>query len=317
MNILVTGGAGFIGSHVCDALIAQGHGVLCVDNLLLGKRENVAHLFVHDRFSFVEHDIRDKTAMDPVFAKGQFNVVFHLAANSDIAQSFADPSVDYQYTFETTYRTLELMKKHAVRQIVFASTSAVYGEAQGQLSEDCGPLLPVSHYGAAKLASEAFISSFVANYGFQAWIARFPNVVGERGTHGVIVDFIGKLRQNPDELEVLGNGEQYKPYLYVTDLVDALCFLWKHAQEPLNLYNIGVDSRTRVKDIAHIVAETMGFNPRIRYTGGDRGWIGDVPEFQYDLSKIHNLGWRSHMSSDEAVKKAAERLVGAAKRGCV
>ncbi len=150
------------------------------------------------------------------------------------------------------------MKKYDVKKIVFASTSAIYGDTSDLLHEDYGPLKPVSHYGASKLASESFISSFVENYDLQAWIVRFPNVVGERATHGVIYDFIKKLRRNPEKLEVLGDGEQYKPYLYVKDLVEAILFVWENTNDKLNIYNLGVDSRTKVKDIAKMVIEEMG-----------------------------------------------------------
>ncbi len=310
MNALITGGAGFIGSHLADSLRARGYNVVALDNLSLGRIENVSHLIGTGGFEFVKGDILDEAMLDALFARCGFEVVFHMAANSDIARSRENPAIDLNSTFMTTYRTLDAMRRHNVRRIIFASTSAVYGEAQGRLTETYGPLLPVSHYGAGKLASEGFISSFGENYGIRAWITRFPNVVGERATHGVIFDFINKLRNNPAELEVLGNGEQYKPYLYVKDLVDAILFVYDKADAKLNLYNLGVESRTRVRDIARMVIEEMGLGAKIRYTGGDRGWVGDVPEFNYDLSKIHALGWRAAVNSDEAVRKSIRYILG-------
>ena len=160
-----------------------------------------------------------------------------------------------------------------------------------------GPLFPVSHYGAAKLASEGFISSFAENYGLNAWICRFPNVVGERTTHGILHDFIKKLVKDPHRLEVLGDGNQNKPYLYVKDLADAILFCWTRAKDKLNYFNIGVNSRTRVKRIVEIVTSNMGLAPDIVYTGGDRGWVGDVPEFSYDLTKITKLDWKPRYTS--------------------
>ncbi|NPA65090.1 MAG: NAD-dependent epimerase/dehydratase family protein [Epsilonproteobacteria bacterium] len=308
-NILLTGGAGFIGSHLADALCEEKHNVVVLDNLSLGRKENISHLLGKEGFEFVEGDILDEDLLEELFAKHDFDVVFHMAANSDIAQSFANPSIDKDNTFMTTYVLLEKMKKHGVDKIVFASTSAIYGDTSDLLHENYGPLQPVSHYGASKLASESFISSFTENYGLQAWITRFPNVVGERATHGVIYDFIKKLRKNPEELEVLGDGEQYKPYLYVKDLVEGILYVWKNADEKFNVFNLGVDSRTKVKDIAKFVIEEMGLESRIRYTGGDRGWVGDVPEFNYDLSKIHNFGWKAQHTSDEAVKKAIRYIL--------
>lgn len=309
MKILITGGAGFIGSHLCDYLYEKNYNIVVVDNLSLGKKDNIKHLFGKKDFKFIKSDILYIDELDLIFDKHSFDIVFHMAANSDIAQSYDNPDIDKDNTFITTYNILKMMKKYNVKKIVFASTSAIYGDTSNLLHENYGPLKPVSHYGAAKLASEAFISSFVENYDMQAWIVRFPNVVGERATHGVIYDFINKLRINPKELEVLGDGEQYKPYLYVKDLVEAILFVWKNSNEKLNIYNIGVDSRTKVKDIAKMVIEEMKLDATIKYTGGDRGWIGDVPEFNYDLTKIHNLGWKASSSSDEAVRKAIKYIL--------
>jgi UDP-glucose 4-epimerase len=202
------------------------------------------------------------------------------------------------------------MKEYGVKKLVFASTSAIYGETMDVLHENYGPLQPVSMYGASKLASEGYITAFCANYGIQTWITRFPNVVGERFTHGVIYDFVKKLEKDPSRLEVLGNGEQFKPYLYVKDLVEGILFVWKNAKDNVNVYNLGVESRTKVKDIAAMVIEEMGLKAKIEYTGGDRGWIGDVPEFKYDLSKIHKLGWKATKTSNESVKIAIQRALG-------
>ena len=315
MNILVTGGAGFIGSHLCDALVEAGHRVTVIDNLLLGREENIAQLFDCERFKFVQGDILNTFFLDKVFAENIFDTVFHLAANSDIQKGGLNPVIDFDLTFLTTFNLLQCMKKHQVKKLVFASTSAVYGETTDMLHETYGPLLPVSNYGAAKLASEAYISAFSSNCDFQVWIARFPNVVGERFTHGVIHDFIHKLRNNPDELEVLGDGEQIKPYMYVKDLVAGLIFIWQHAKERINLYNLGTESRTKVREIAQMVIEEMQLQAKITYTGGDRGWMGDVPEFKYDLSKIHSMGWQAKYTSNEAVNLAIHKALQWESRG--
>ena len=180
MNILVTGGAGFIGSHLCDALIVRGYNVVVVDNLVLGRKENISHLMNNPQFKYEEVDILDADAMHRVFAEGQFEMVYHLAANSDIQKGGKDPLVDYQLTFNTTFQILQLIKEFGIKKFFFASTSAIYGETYDVLSEDYGPLKPVSNYGAGKLASEAFISAFSSTYGIQTWITRFPNVVGDR-----------------------------------------------------------------------------------------------------------------------------------------
>lgn len=310
MNILVTGGAGFIGSHLCDALIADGHVVAVVDNLVLGRLDNIRHLTDNPHFSFVRVDLNDLPAMTEIFRNGKFEMVYHLAANSDIQKGGKDPMVDYELTFNTTFHVLQMMKEYEVKKLFFASTSAIYGETYDVLNEDYGPLRPVSNYGAGKLASEAFISAFASTYKIQTWITRFPNVVGERFTHGVIYDFIHKLQKNPGELEVLGNGEQCKPYVYVKDLVAGIQYVIKHSNESYNVYMLGSDTRTKVKEIAAMVIEEMGLNASIRYTGGDRGWVGDVPEFRYDLAKVNNLGWRASYDSNGAVRKAIQKALG-------
>ncbi|MCX7771180.1 MAG: NAD-dependent epimerase/dehydratase family protein [Proteobacteria bacterium] len=310
MRILVTGGAGFIGSHLVDFLLGKGYFVVVIDNLSLGKIENIEHNFGNPYFSFHKFDVLDYEKLIDLFKKYSFDVIFHLSANSDIAKSHEDPDIDLKNTFLSTYYILKAMKDSDVKNLVFASTSAIYGEAKGKIREDFGPLFPLSHYGASKLASEAFISSFAENYGFKAWIIRFPNVVGVRATHGVIFDFINKLRENPDELVILGDGTQNKPYLYVTDLIEAMVFIWEHTNDKINYFNVGVGTRTTVKKIAEIVCEEMGLKPEIKFTGGDRGWIGDVPEFDYSLDKIHRLGWFAKMTSDEAVRKAVRAILG-------
>lgn len=310
MQILITGGAGFIGSHLCDALWKEGHRLTVIDNLILGKKENIAHLEGRENFSFVEEDVLNLPALRGLFEKGHFDMVYHLAANSDIRKGGNDPRVDYELTFQTTFHVLECMRIYDVRRLFFASTSAVYGEAPDLLAENYGPLQPVSNYGAAKLASEAFISAFSSAYGIQTWIARFPNVVGERLTHGVIYDFIQRLQADSSELTVLGNGEQNKPYLYVKDLIEGILCMIRQAHERLNVYNLGSMSRTKVKEIASLVIEEMGAPARIVYTGGDRGWVGDVPEFLYDLSKIHQLGWQAAHDSNTSVRLSVRKMLG-------
>lgn len=307
MNILITGGAGFIGSHLCDYLIGKGNNITVVDNMVLGRKENISHLLDNERFHFIEEDILHKEAMQEIFSKGKFEMIFHLAANSDIQKGGKNPYVDYQLTFNSTFQLLMLMKEFGVKKLFFASTSAIFGEVYGKIDEDFGPLRPVSNYGAGKLASEAFISAFSSTYNIQTWITRFPNVVGERFTHGVIFDFIKKLKNNPNELEVLGDGNQCKPYIYVKDLIDGIMYVINNTKERFNVFNLGPDSRTQVKEIAQMVIEEMNLSAAIRYTGGDRGWVGDVPEFKYDLTKINELGWTAPHTSNESVRIAIQK----------
>lgn len=309
MKILLTGGAGFIGSHLCDRLLSLHNKITVIDNLILGRKENISHLIGNESFTFHEKDLLDLEALRSIFAEGQFDMVYHLAANSDIQKGSEDPTVDYSLTFNTTFNVLQCMREFEVKKFFFASTSAIYGETYDRLTENYGPLRPVSNYGAGKLASEAFISAFSSAYGIQTWIVRFPNVVGERFTHGVIYDFIHKLHENSKVLTVLGDGEQIKPYLYVRDLVDGIQFVCQNTNERFNVYNLGSNTRTKVKEIAQMVIEEMELDAKIEYTGGDRGWIGDVPEFKYDLTKIYNLGWFAMHDSNESVRLAIQKAL--------
>ncbi len=309
-SILITGGAGFIGSHLADRLLSEGHKVVVLDNLSLGRKSNLTQALNSDNFTFVEGDILDSKLLNNLFKEHKFDMVFHLAANSDIARSHANPDIDLDMTFHTTYNVLKAMRANGVNKLMFASTSAIYGQTGGiEVQENYGPLFPASHYGAGKLASEAFIASFAENYGIQAWITRFPNVCGERTTHGILYDFVKKLKNNPHELEVLGNGKQAKPYLYVKDLVEAILFVCRNSHEKINYFNLGVEGQTNVTKIAEIVISAMNLNAKIHYTGGDRGWIGDVPKFAYNLDKIHKLGWKAKLTSDEAVTKAVKHIL--------
>lgn len=308
MNILVTGGAGFIGSHLCDALLALGHRVVAVDDLSLGVESNLDQAKQSPEFRFLVGDVLETDRLRQLMEEEAIECVFHMAANSDIARSHDDPAIDLNKTFLTTFSVLEAMRALKIGKLVFASTSAIYGEADGEIGEDYGPLKPISHYGAGKLASEAFISSYVENYGIQAWVTRFPNVIGPRSTHGVIYDFVQKLRRTPERLEVLGDGTQEKPYLAVADLVAGILHVWQRCDERLNIFNLGATTRSKVSDIARIVVDEAPGPAEISYTGGSRGWIGDVPKFAYDISAITALGWAPTMSSDEAVRQSARAI---------
>ena len=312
MNVLITGGAGFIGSHLAERLVGCGHTVTCVDNLVLGTEDNIRHLYGKPNFAFLKADASDTGAMEAVMAGRAIDIVYHLAANSDIQKSGADPSIDWRNTFQTTYAVLEGMRKHGVKQLFFSSTSAVYGEKTGRpLREDEGGLAPISYYGAAKLASEAFISSYAYMNDLAAVIFRFPNVIGPRLTHGVLYDFSQKLARDPSRLEILGDGTQLKPYLHVCDLVDCIVFMTRNMKKGVEIYNIGVETATTVKEIADMLCRALGLaNVEYCYTGGDRGWKGDVPSFAYDLSKIKAAGWTPRYTSNEAVWATIESMVG-------
>jgi UDP-glucose 4-epimerase len=319
MNVLIAGGAGFIGSHLCDALLAKGNNVIVADKLIFGDQD-IAHLNTDKelqadgRFKFYEMELADQINVDHIFAENQIDVVYHLAANSDIQKGGREPSIDFNDTFLTTRVLLEGMRKANVKNLFFASTSAVYGEMPDvELKETTGGLKPVSYYGGAKFASEALISSYVSMCDMNVVIFRFPNVIGPRLTHGAVFDFIRKLRNNPHELEILGNGTQCKPYIYVLDLVDAIVKLTDEFKAGEEVFNISVESAgTTVTHIAEIVVEELGLSDvEFRYTGGDRGWKGDVPRFSYDISKVLSTGWRPKHTSDESVRQTVKDAVKA------
>ena len=310
MNILVAGGAGFIGSHLCDALLSKNNTVIVADKLIMGSK-NIEHLSQNTNFKFYEMELADQDNVDKLFEDNKIDIVYHMAANSDISKSANDTSIDFNDTLLTTRVLLESMRKNNVKNIFFASTSAVYGEMPDiVLNEETGGLKPVSYYGGAKLASEALISSYVSMCDMNAVIFRFPNVIGPRLTHGVVYDFVKKLRNNPKELLILGNGTQCKPYIYVTDLVNAIVKLTEQFEPGVDVFNISVMSEgTSVTHIAEIVVDVLGLSDvEFKYTGGDRGWKGDVPRFKYDISKVLATGWKPEYTSDEAVRKAAQSL---------
>jgi UDP-glucose 4-epimerase len=308
-HILVTGAAGFIGSHVTDRLLQAGHAVSGVDNFVRGRRDNLCPALAHGTFHLMENDLSTQEGCTRAFEAahriGPIDEVWHLAANSDIAAGIADPSIDLRDTFLTTFHVLGAMRYFGVRIFVFASSSAIYGIHSGPLAEDTGSLFPISSYGAMKLASEGIISASVESFLSRAYVLRFPNVLGGRATHGIVFDFIEKLRCSPKVLPVLGDGNQQKPYLHVSELVDAMIFILAHARERLNCFNISVsDEGATVRSIAETVVRMIAPGTPICYEQQDRGWVGDVPKFRYATDKLSALGWRAQLSSIQAVERA-------------
>jgi UDP-glucose 4-epimerase len=308
-SILITGGAGFIGSHLLEALLAENE-ITVLDNFSSGKRENVALHHNNPNFRLVEADLLFPGALEKAL-KG-VDMVFHLAANPDVKLGAENTRVHLEQNVLATYNLLEAMRKSGVKRIAFTSTSTVYGEAtEVPTPEDYGPLLPISLYGASKLACEAHISSYCHTFDMQSWIYRFANIVGERGTHGVLVDFIRKLRENPRELEILGSGKQKKSYLEVRDCVRAMLHCVEHSDEQVNVFNVGTEDSVDVTEIANIVAGQMGLDDVLyRYTGGvdGRGWKGDVKVMQLSIDKLKKLGWAPQGGSAQAIEMAVKAL---------
>jgi UDP-glucose 4-epimerase len=309
-SILVTGGAGFIGSHLVDELI-ESNRVTVLDNFSTGRWEFVEHHLKRSNFDLVEADLQDQKAVEA--ALDGKDLVFHLAANPDVKIGAEDTRTHLDKNVIATYNLLESMRRVGVSEIAFTSTSTVYGEATVvPTPEDYGPLLPISLYGASKLACEALISAFCSTFGMRSWIFRFANIVGERGTHGVLVDFIRKLEANPKELEILGSGRQRKSYLEVRDCVDGMISSLERSRDRVNVFNIGSADSVDVTEIADVVVEKMKLEGvRYRYTGGveGRGWKGDVKTMLLSIEKMEKLGWKPRHNSRQSIEAAVKALL--------
>jgi len=308
-KIFVTGGAGFIGSHLVDRLITDNE-ITVYDNFSSGKESLVRKHIKKANFRLVAEDLLDFQQLQKAL-KGQ-EIVFHLASNPDIAKSMKDPALDLNQGIVATFNVLEAMRLQGVKKLVYTSGSGVYGD-QGleYTAEDFGPLLPTSMYGASKLAAEGLISAFCHLYNMHAWIFRPANIVGSGQTHGVAFDFIRKLKKNPRQLEILGDGTQSKSYLLVSDLINAMLLAIEKANDVVNLFNVTSTTFIDVTMIARIVCEEMGLKDvEFVYTGDDRGWRGDVPKVRMDIKKITKLGWHPKLASDQAIRQSVRSLVG-------
>jgi UDP-glucose 4-epimerase len=314
MHHFVTGVAGFIGSQLADSLLEAGEIVSGADDFSLGSPNHLERARRSSRFLFFERDLSgleqtSECVKSASLWKSTPDIIWHLAANSDIPAGVEDASLDFKRTLQTTFAVIEAARVAGVKKIAFASTSAVYGEHDQVLSEDLGPLLPISNYGATKLASEALLSAAAESILDNIWIFRFPNVVGPRATHGAIYDFIGRLAEKPNSLMVLGDGSQTKPYLHVTELIDAMKYIVDHSHARRNVFNIGADGGgTNVAFIAQQVIARVRPGTPISYTGGPRGWVGDVPRFRYCTKRLARLGWKPRLSSDQAVIRAINEI---------
>ncbi|WP_324734874.1 NAD-dependent epimerase/dehydratase family protein [Thermococcus sp. SY098] len=314
MKVLVTGGAGFIGSHLVDRLMEQGYEVRVVDNLSAGSLNNIKQWLDHERFEFLKGDLRSKEVAKK--AVRDVEVVFHLAANPEVRIGAQSPGLLYETNVLITYNLLDAMRGEEVQYLVFTSSSTVYGDAKViPTPEDYAPLEPISVYGGAKLAAEALISGYAHTFDIKSLVFRLANIIGERSNHGVIYDFINKLKANPNRLEILGDGTQKKSYLHVSDTVEGMLFLFekfKEENKTYDVYNLGSEDWITVKEIAEIVSEEMGLNPEFYFTGGvdgGRGWKGDVKFMRLSIEKAKGKGWKPKMNSYDAVKRTVRELL--------
>jgi len=307
----ITGGAGFIGSQLVDRLLKEGHKVTAYDNLSAGHLENISDNLKNKNFKFIKNDLLDfKNLKESMKGHG---IIWHFAANTDIRKGNEITDLDLKNDIIATWNVLEAMRQLKIDKILFPSSSTVYGNMGGiYLSESDGPLLPISLYGAGKLASEGLISAYSFLFNIKAWIFRFGNVMGARMDHGVIFDFIQKLKKNSKELLILGDGKQQKNFFLIEDCINGMFTAFQKSKKQCDVYNLGNESFTGVNKIAKIIIEEMGLkNVKLKYTGGKIGWKGDVPVVRYNINKIKKLGWKPKYNSDEAIRIAAQRLIKA------
>jgi UDP-glucose 4-epimerase len=299
MNVAVTGGAGFIGSHLTDSLLAEKNEVTVIDNLSTGNLE-----YLPNTIKFVKKDIRQDLQNE---LKG-IETVFHFAADPVVKKSADNPTICFDINVVGTMSVLEACRRANVKHIIFASTSTVYGNASTIPTPEDYQCIPASNYGASKLACEAYLAAYSASYSIKATSLRFANIFGERSNHGVMFDFYHKLKKNPNELEILGDGKQDKSYLHVSDCVSAILLAAKKQKHKYDVYNVGSSEKTTVNHLAKLVCKNFGTDPLFKYTGSKQGWVGDIPLMLLDISKIEKLGWKQQVSFEEGVRRYIDFL---------
>ncbi|HEY6337097.1 MAG TPA: NAD-dependent epimerase/dehydratase family protein [Candidatus Sulfotelmatobacter sp.] len=300
MRVLVTGAAGFIGSHMVDHMLAAGHSVVGLDNFSSGQRRFLEGALVHPQFRLHQADLFERTKLAQAMQGAE--LVVHFAANADVRFGTEHPRKDLEQNTIATWNVLEAMREQGCRRIVFSSTGSVYGEPNiFPTPETCPFPLQTSLYGASKLAAEGLIQAYCEGFGMQGYIFRFVSILGERYSHGHVFDFWQQLSQHPEHLRVLGNGHQRKSYLYVQDCIDAIVVALDRATERLNIFNLGTDEYCEVNDSIGWICDHLGLHPKLTYSGGERGWVGDSPFILLDCSRIRALGWRPKLTIQQAV----------------
>ncbi len=300
MRVFVTGAAGFIGSNMVDRLLLAGHTVVGFDNFSTGQRRFLELAMAHPQFSLREADLLDRKSLAQAMEGA--DLVVHFAANANVRFGTEHPGKDLDQNTIATWNVLEAMRERNCKRIVFSSTGSVYGEPEiFPTPETCAFPIQTSLYGASKLAAEGLIQAYCEGFGMQGYIFRFVSILGERYTHGHVFDFYQQLAEHPDHLHVLGNGHQRKSYLYVQDCIDAILLAIDRAAGKVNIFNLGTDEYCEVNDSIGWICQHLGLHPRLSYSGGERGWVGDSPFILLDCARIRALGWRPRLSIQQAV----------------
>ncbi len=302
MHFFITGAAGFIGSNLADYLLAQGHQVNGYDNFSTGNENFIADAKQHASFNFIQGDVLNTSLLQQSMRGCDF--VMHLQANADVRFGLNHPFKDIEQNTVGTFNVLEAMRINNIKKIVFSSTGSVYGEAkQIPTPEDASFPIQTSLYATSKISGEGLISSYCEGFGFQACIFRFVSILGERYSHGHVFDFYKQLLQNPNELEVLGNGLQKKSYLYIGDCISAIMTAIEKANDKVNIFNLGTNEYCQVNDSIGWICEALNLKPTLKYTGGERGWVGDNPFIFLDTKKIQSLGWQPKITIQQGIIK--------------
>ena len=309
---LITGGAGFIGSYIAEKLVEDGTDTRVIDNLVTGKKENLAKCFEQDNFSFLKYDLGNLDGIGEHL--DDVDVLFHFAADPEVRTGYSRPEDSFEQNIVNTFNLLQKIKQTKIKKIVFASSSSVYGDAKIiPTNEEYGPLFPISHYGASKLACEAMVSSFCHNYNIEGVIIRPANVIGFRGRHGLIWDLVHKLKINQNELELLGDGKQTKSFIHISDAIDGIFSVINKTEKKVEIFNLGSDDSVEIMDVAKIVCKNAGLeNIKINVTGGvddGRGWKGDIKIAHLDITKLKKLGWSPKSSSIDAVNITSNEII--------
>jgi UDP-glucose 4-epimerase len=307
LKAFITGGAGYIGSNLSDRLLKDGHQVTIFDNFSTGQLRFLEQARSSEKFQLIEGDLLYEPFLNQAIE--DHDVVFHLAANADVRFGTEHPRKDLEQNTIVTYNVLEAMRSHGIRKIAFASTGSVYGDGTVIPTPEDAPFpIQTSLYAASKLAGEGLITAYCEGFGFQSWIFRFVSILGERYTHGHVFDFYRKLKTDSTRLQVLGNGKQRKSYLYIQDCIDAMLLAMEKSNEPVNIFNLGVDGYCEVNDSIGWICKEFGAKPVLEYSGGERGWIGDNPFIFLETQKIRSLGWNPKFSIRDGVLKTVRYL---------